>query len=89
VLRDISLTIGPGEALVVSGANGSGKSTLLRLICGLQRPSAGEIIFRHGDGAYAPGAAAHLIGWVAPDLALYRELSARVNGRLFGGGGGL
>lgn len=83
VLRDITLEVGAGEVLVVSGPNGSGKSTLLRLLCGLQRPTAGRIIYYRDQQPYDPSAARPLIGWVAPDLALYRELSAIENLRFF------
>ncbi|MGZ0175287.1 MAG: ABC-F family ATP-binding cassette domain-containing protein [Acidimicrobiales bacterium] len=34
ILRDISLTLGPGDRIGVVGPNGTGKSTLLRLLCG-------------------------------------------------------
>jgi ABC-type multidrug transport system ATPase subunit len=43
VLADIDLTIGPGEAVAITGPNGSGKTTLLRCISGLDRPTAGTI----------------------------------------------
>ena len=42
VLRDIQLTIYPGERVALVGANGSGKSTLLRLMHGLLPPTRGE-----------------------------------------------
>ncbi len=42
-LRDISLSIQPGEAVALVGANGSGKSTLLRVLHGLLRPSTGQL----------------------------------------------
>lgn len=83
VFRGISLTLRHGEVLVVSGANGSGKSTLLRLLCGLQQPTGGSIQYNWDGLAYAPSQAGHLLGWVAPDLALYRELTARENLRFF------
>jgi lipopolysaccharide transport system ATP-binding protein len=42
-LRDVSLSVRPGEAVGIIGRNGSGKSTLLQLICGTLAPTAGEI----------------------------------------------
>ena len=50
VFRDLSLTVRPGGALVLGGPNGSGKSTLLRLLAGLVRPAAGQVLW---DGADA------------------------------------
>lgn len=41
-LKEISLSISPGEQVCIMGANGSGKSTLLAIIDGLVFPSAGE-----------------------------------------------
>ena len=35
VLRNIDLTIGPGEAVALLGPNGAGKTTLLRAVSGL------------------------------------------------------
>lgn len=43
VLRDVSLTLDPGQRLALTGPNGAGKSTLLRLILGLQHPRTGTI----------------------------------------------
>ncbi|MFD8754780.1 ATP-binding cassette domain-containing protein [Kitasatospora sp. NPDC059577] len=43
VVRDLDLTIGPGEHLVVVGPSGIGKSTLAGLIAGLLRPTGGEV----------------------------------------------
>ncbi|MCA1984444.1 ABC transporter ATP-binding protein [Nocardioides nematodiphilus] len=47
-LRGVSLTIGAGEVVAISGPSGSGKSTLLLALAGLIRPEAGEIAY---DGA--------------------------------------
>jgi heme exporter protein A len=43
VLAGVSFTVGPSEALVVTGRNGAGKSTLLGALAGLLRPEAGSI----------------------------------------------
>jgi putative ABC transport system ATP-binding protein len=47
ILHPISLTIGRGRAVAVTGASGSGKSTLLGLVAGLDAPSTGRIVL-HG-----------------------------------------
>jgi putative ABC transport system ATP-binding protein len=44
-LRGASLTVDPGELLVVTGPSGSGKSTLLHIMAGIDRPSSGEVLF--------------------------------------------
>lgn len=43
VLRDVNLTVHPGERVGILGRNGAGKSTLIRLISGAEFPSTGHI----------------------------------------------
>src|SRR5262249_1138669 len=43
-LKNVSFTVGRGEALGLVGRNGSGKSTLLKLIAAIHRPSAGRLL---------------------------------------------
>jgi ATP-binding cassette subfamily B protein len=43
VVRDISLTVKPGEVIALVGENGSGKTTLCKLLCRLYDPTGGSI----------------------------------------------
>ena len=43
VLKNINLTIRPGEKLAIVGSNGAGKTTFVKLLCGLLRPTRGDI----------------------------------------------
>ncbi|MFK0333997.1 sugar ABC transporter ATP-binding protein [Rhizobium sp. NPDC090275] len=47
VLRDVDLSLKPGEVHALLGENGAGKSTLTKILCGILKPSAGTV---HLDG---------------------------------------
>jgi branched-chain amino acid transport system ATP-binding protein len=44
VLEDVSLTVAPGETVVLLGTNGNGKSTLMKCVMGMLPPVAGSIV---------------------------------------------
>ncbi|KAF7316635.1 ABC transporter ATP-binding protein [Mycena chlorophos] len=48
-LKNVSLTIDPGQLVVVVGANGSGKSTIVKLLMQLYQPSEGTILLAGRD----------------------------------------
>jgi osmoprotectant transport system ATP-binding protein len=79
-LQPTNLSIERGKTTVLIGPSGCGKSTLLRLIVGLVRPDAGQIIF---DGA--PIALDKIdifrrkIGYVIQEGGLFPHLTARAN----------
>lgn len=49
VLRDIELSVMPGQVVTIIGASGSGKSTLLRCLNLLETPDAGHVWFHGAD----------------------------------------
>ena len=80
----VSFQVLAGQTVGLLGPNGAGKSTTVSMLCGLLRPDAGQVLL---DGqAVTTGAAGvkRRIGLVPQDLALYEDLSAHENLRLFG-----
>jgi len=75
VLRDINLTIASGELVAIVGFSGSGKSTLISLLAGLERPTAGRVLF---EGAEVTGPSPER-GVVFQSYSLMPWLSARGN----------
>jgi ABC-type multidrug transport system ATPase subunit len=73
VLRQLSLSFGPGECVLLLGANGAGKSTLLRLLAGLSSADKGRV-FNSFPGR---------IGFLSHHLFLYGRLTVRENLELF------
>lgn len=51
-LDDVSFAVARGDFIAITGPSGSGKSTLLDVLCGLEEPSSGEVLF---DGEIVRG----------------------------------
>lgn len=72
ILRDVSLTIEPGEKVAIMGPVGSGKSTLARLILGLYEPDQGTVLLDGLDSrAVDPADRTRNIGAVLQDCWLF------------------
>jgi branched-chain amino acid transport system ATP-binding protein len=84
VVRDLSLTVEPGEIVALLGPNGAGKTTTLMTVTGLLPALAGEV--RLFGGPVDTGAphrnARRGLGCVTEDRALFGGLSVRDNLRL-------
>ena len=82
-LRDVTLEIGEGEMVAVTGRSGAGKSTLLKLAAGLERASAGTVLVQGQNlGALGESALAVLrrrIGFVFQDHKLLFDRNAFEN----------
>jgi putative ABC transport system ATP-binding protein len=84
VLRDITLTIAPGDFTALMGPSGSGKSTLLNLIAGIDKPDSGLLriagldIARMGESDLAHWRAAN-VGFIFQFYNLMPVLSAFEN----------
>jgi heme exporter protein A len=79
LFRDLALAVGPGEALAVTGANGAGKSTLLQILAGLRTPTAGRVHLQVNGAAIPHEARPLAVGFVAPYLQVYDDLTAEEN----------
>ena len=49
ILDHVNLTLPDGKFVVITGPNGGGKSTLARIIMGIEKPTAGQILFNGQD----------------------------------------
>jgi ABC-2 type transport system ATP-binding protein len=75
-LRECTVAIPAGHVAALVGPNGAGKTTLLNLAAGLAAPSAGGVTVLGGQPAGSP-AALDGIAFVAQDMPMYKNLSAR------------
>jgi multiple sugar transport system ATP-binding protein len=73
-LRALSLDIASGELIVLLGPSGAGKTTTLRLVAGLERPDAGQVLIGGIDMTHAPPAARD-VTFVFQQYSLYPHLN--------------
>ncbi|HVB00395.1 MAG TPA: ABC transporter ATP-binding protein [Acidimicrobiales bacterium] len=82
VLRDIDLTVEPGEIVAIVGPSGSGKSSLLRALGGFLDPSSGSLLIDGelvADGQQSTPPEHRRVGFVFQQYALWPHMSVREN----------
>lgn len=81
-LDDVSFSVDRGDYIGITGPSGSGKSTLLDVLCGLEEPSTGDVLF---DGSAVRGRAAwarlrsERVGFVFQSFYLIPSLTVAEN----------
>jgi ABC-2 type transport system ATP-binding protein len=84
-VRDVSLTVQPGEIFGVLGPNGAGKSTTIRMLCGILDPSSGEGRVVGYDIRTQAERVKERIGYMTQRFSLYEDLSVEENLRFYAG----
>ncbi|PKN10804.1 MAG: polyamine ABC transporter ATP-binding protein, partial [Deltaproteobacteria bacterium HGW-Deltaproteobacteria-5] len=83
VFEDVSFEVYKGEVLVIVGESGCGKSTLLRIMIGLQKPAAGQVLYQGTDITNAEEKDLHLyrqnIGVLFQSGALFSSMTLKEN----------
>lgn len=84
VVQGVDLSLARGEVVGMIGPNGAGKSSVLRAVCGLVRPSSGEVLF---DGRLLNGMAPEQIARLGIALVpeghhVFKSLTVAENLRL-------
>jgi ABC-2 type transport system ATP-binding protein len=83
-VRDVSFAVPRGQCFGLLGPNGAGKTTTISMICGILAPDAGRVEVDGQPVSADTSPAKRCIGYVPQELALYEELCATDNLRLFG-----
>jgi ABC-type sugar transport system ATPase subunit len=80
-VRQVSISLDPGQITALVGDNGAGKSTLLKMLCGVLQPDEGELWMDGARVTFRDPLAARDKGieTVFQDLALVEALSATEN----------
>lgn len=73
-VEDVSLTLTPGVWGML-GANGAGKTTLMRMIAGIMKPTAGEILYDNISIQSLKGEYRNIFGYLPQEFGFYPEFT--------------
>ena len=83
--KDLTFDVYKGEIFGFLGANGAGKTTAMRILCGLSRPTSGEVMVAGFDASYQSEEIKKNIGYMSQKFSLYGDLNIYENIRFYGG----
>lgn len=78
LLRNVTLSVAPGETIAILGPSGSGKSTLLKMVAGLEAIDSGRVLFDGQDITALPPEQRHF-ALMFQDFALFPHLDVQDN----------
>jgi len=81
----LNFEVHKGEIFGFLGANGAGKTTAMKIICGLLKPTSGEVEVAGYDLYTQTEQIKKSIGYMSQKFSLYEDLTVKENIRLFGG----
>ncbi|MGA1931566.1 LPS export ABC transporter ATP-binding protein [Arcobacter sp. YIC-464] len=81
ILHGISLEVNSGEIIGLLGPNGAGKTTTFYTVCGLVRPSSGDVYFDDKEITHLPlhKRALKGIGYLPQESSIFKDLSVEDN----------
>ena len=82
---DLNFEVYKGEIFGFLGANGAGKTTAIRILCGLSKPTSGELNIAGFDGYKDTEKIKKNIGYMSQKFSLYEDLTVVENIRFYGG----
>ena len=82
---NLTFEVQKGEIFGFLGANGAGKTTAIRILCGLSKPTSGEILVANFNAFTQTEQIKKNIGYMSQKFSLYEDLTVFENIRFYGG----
>ncbi|MGQ9618220.1 MAG: ATP-binding cassette domain-containing protein [Candidatus Aminicenantia bacterium] len=84
-VEGVSFSVSRGEVFGFLGPNGAGKTTTIKMICGILKPSSGEIYVEGENVWNNPQKIREKIGYMSQKFSLYNDLTVEENINFWGG----